>query len=219
MWKVLLSDVFLLVPEAEAWARQGNASREKLNDRFAQISTRKEKLKAFFVPNKTQLITVEKTNSDSKLISINSKTREVKVKYWASRSTKMTFKSHIECLARRASHPWEESAGWWTLKGKMTSTSVGEENITSLNILDQIQERAKKTIKARTSYYQLKLDSHHRDLAGWRRAPHPSPTRPTPATDEAARKRRRAGGTSLLHGARPANVALQILQVLDSLNL
>jgi len=97
---------------------------------------------------------------------------------------KLTFKSHIESLARRAS---QKLASFrrisWLLddKGKellykaqirsaleYSCLSWGGANTTHLGLLDKIQERAKRIIKDRTSDLPLNLDSlqHRRDVAG-----------------------------------------------------
>ena len=200
MWNVFINDLLHLIPEAKAFADDGTISityeptQEKeainlLNYRLKTIEEWGKRWQVNFAPNKTQLMIITRSAPNSVYVYFNGKqiqpVNEVII-LGVTFDSQLTYKSHIENIARRASRKLAalRRIGWLLdekdreILYKAQIRSVMEYSPLTwggaakkyLGLLDKIQARANNIIQDGDPHYniQTKLQDlqHRRDVAG-----------------------------------------------------
>ena len=195
LWNVYINDLLHLIPSANAYAdditltqsfspQEEPATASQLNDRLSRIIAWGSMWQVKFAPHKTQLLLVSRTSTALRL-KFNGATLaqqdEVEV-LGVTYDRGLTFKTHIERLAREASGKLASLRRMsWLLDVKGLETLYKAQVRSSLefsclawggaarkhlSLLDKVQDRATRLISDAGREPQLHSLQHRRDVAG-----------------------------------------------------
>ena len=196
LWNIYINDLLHLIPSARAYAdditltqsyqpEEESAVVHQMNDRLSRILAWGKTWQVKFAPHKTQLLLVSRSRATLRL-NFNGATlapqEEVEV-LGVTYDRGMTFKSHIERLAREASGKLASLRRMsWLLDGKglellyksqvrssleFSCLAFGGAANKHLALLDKVQNRAARLImSAAGEEPHLHTLQHRRDVAG-----------------------------------------------------
>ena len=198
LWNIFINDLLHIIPEAHAFADDGTlavsyypadeeATVSLLNTRLSDIAAWGEKWQVKFAPHKTQFMIISRTENN---LQFNFNGNEIKPQdeieiLGVLYDRKLTFKRHIENIARKASTKiaslrkiaWflDRNGKEFLYKSQIRSVmeysflSWGGAAKTHLALLDKVQRRAVRLIEdGATGPLHTNLDplQHRRDVAG-----------------------------------------------------
>lgn len=197
LWNAYINDLLNLIPSAKAYADdvtltqsygpgEEAATAESFNSALSRIAAWGKKWQVKFATHKTQLLNISRTSPalrlafDGEVLTPKDEVEVLGVTY----DSKLTFKTHIERLAREASGKlailrrisWLlDSKGLETLYKAQVRSSLefaclawgGAANI-HLVLLDKVQDRATRLIRDSRNSWEPRLQTlqHRRDVAG-----------------------------------------------------